>query len=187
VSRPRPKPSGAAPPGEFFIVGRVRKAHGIRGELAVEVITDAPDTVFASGARVFAGTTVGDVTADRVELHVVQAAPFKSGMIVSFREITNRTEAERWRDRYLLVPAGELEPPEGDEVYVHELIDMLVVLASGEEVGRVIDVYELPQGLTLDVQRAQGTVMLPFSERVVTGVDREGRVITVDPPDGMLD
>ncbi|MDQ3951047.1 MAG: ribosome maturation factor RimM [Gemmatimonadota bacterium] len=178
-----------SPPGEFFIVGRVRRAHGIRGELAVEIITDAPDAVFAPGARVFAGTTTGDLVPERSELHVVRATPFKGGMIVTFREISDRTEAERWRDRYFLVPAAELPPRDEHEVYVHELIDMRVVLSSGEEVGRVIDVYELPQGLALDVQRANGngTVMLPFSERVVTGVDREARVITVDPPEGMLD
>jgi 16S rRNA processing protein RimM len=172
---------------EFFIVGRVRRAHGLRGELAIEAITDAPDAVFACGARVFAGTTTGDLSAERTELHVVQAAPFKGGMIISFREITNRTEAERWRDRYFLVPASELPPPEEGEVYVHELIDMRVVLTSGAEVGIVIDVYELPQGLALDVRRDGGTVMLPFNDRVVAGVDREARVITVDPPEGMLD
>lgn len=173
--------------GEFFIVGRVRRAHGIRGELAVEMITDVPDAIFASGARVFAGTTTGDLVPERTELHVEQAAPFKGGMIVRFREITDRSEAERWRDRYFLVPAAELSPPDDGEVYVHELIDMRVILPSGEEVGRVIDVYELPQGLTLDVRRDEGTVMLPFNDRVVTDVDREGRVITVDPPEGMLD
>jgi 16S rRNA processing protein RimM len=174
-------------PGEFLIVGRVRRAHGLRGELAVEAITDAPDAVFASGARVFAGTTTGDLAPDRTELHVTQSSPFKGGLIVSFREITDRTEAERWRDRYFLLPATELAPPEAGEVYVHELIDMRVVLSSGEDVGTVIDVYDLPQGLTLDVRRANGTVMLPFNGRVVTGVDREARVIVVDPPDGMLD
>jgi 16S rRNA processing protein RimM len=174
-------------PSEFFIVGRARKAHGIRGELAVEVITDAPDVIFASGARLFAGTTSGDLSPDRAELHVVEATPFKGGMIVSFREITDRTQAERWRDRYFLVPSSELPPPEDDEVYVHELIDMRVVLASGAELGTVIDVYELPQGLTLDVRRQSGTVLLPFNDQFVTAVDREGRVITVNPPEGMLD
>jgi 16S rRNA processing protein RimM len=177
-----------ASPSEFFIVGRARKAHGIRGELAVEVITDAPDAVFASGARLFAGTTTGDLAPERTELHVEHATPFKGGIIVSFREITDRTQAERWRDRYFLVPASELPPPEDNEVYVHELIGMGVVLSSGEEIGSVVDVYELPQGLTLDVRRVNGgTVMLPFNDQVVTEVDREARVITVDPPDGMLD
>jgi len=174
-------------PDEFFIVGRVRRAHGIRGELAIEVITDAPDAVFASGARLYGGTTAGELARDHPELHVVRGSPFKGGMIVSFREITTRTEAERWRDRYLLVPATELVPPEEGEVYVHELIDMRVVLASGAELGTVMDVYDLPQGLTLDVRRPKGTVMLPFNDRVVTAVDRETRTITVDPPEGMLD
>jgi 16S rRNA processing protein RimM len=172
---------------EFFIVGRARKAHGLRGELAVEVITDAPDVVFASGARLFAGTTTGDLAPDRAELHVEHAAPFKGGIIVSFREITDRTQAERWRDRYFLVPASELPPPDEDQVYVHELMGMNVVLPSGEALGTVIEVYELPQGLTLDVRRANGTVMLPFNDRVVTGIDREERVIIVDPPEGLLD
>jgi len=174
-------------PDDYFIVGRVRRAHGIRGELAVELLTDAPDAVFASGARLLAGTTSGELAPDGAELHVVQASPFKGGMIVSFREITDRTQAERWRDRYLLLPAAEVAPPEEGEVYVHELIDMRVVLTSGEEVGSVLDVYDLPQGLTLDVRRPNGTVMLPFSDRVVTSVDRESRVIVVDPPEGMLD
>lgn len=175
------------PSGDFFIVGRVRRAHGIRGEVAVEIITDAPEVVFAPGARVFAGTTSGDILPERVELHVAKASPFKGGMIVSFREIADRTAAERWRDRYILVPASELPPPDADQVYVHELIDMRVVLATGEELGSVLDVYDLPQGLTLDVGRANGSLLLPFNDRVVTGVDREARVITVDPPDGMLD
>lgn len=174
-------------PSEFFIVGRARKAHGIRGELAVEVITDAPDAVFASGARLFAGTTTGDLAPERTELHVVQASPFKGGLVVSFREITDRNEAERWRDRYFLVPSSELPPPEDDEVYVHELIGMRVVLSTGEPLGTVADVYELPQGLTLDVRREKGTVMVPFNDQFVTAVDREGRVITVEVPDGMLD
>ena len=176
-----------SPPDEFLIVGRVRRAHGLRGELAVELLTDAPDEVFASGARVFAGTTTGELDSERVQLHVDRASPFKSGIIVAFREITDRSEAERWRDRYLFAPAAELTPPEGDEVYVHELINMRVVLRSGEEIGHVLEVYELPQGLTLDIARPGGTVMLPFDDRVVKAIDRELRVITVDPPEGMLD
>ena len=45
----------------FIIVGRVRKAHGIRGEVVVETITDAPDAIFAAGRRLFAGTAEGDL------------------------------------------------------------------------------------------------------------------------------
>jgi 16S rRNA processing protein RimM len=171
---------------ELIIVGRVRKAHGIRGDVVVEPITDEPDAVFAPGRRVFAGTVSGDPAKGAPELHVENVTPFKGGYIVHFTEITDRDAAETWRDRFLLLPADELTPLGEGEVYVHELFGMRVELVSGEVVGTVVQTYELPQGLTLDVQRAGGTVLIPF-DRVVTSIDRVARVIRIDPPAGLLD
>ena len=64
------------------MVGRVRRAHGIRGELVVESMTDAPDAVFASGRRVFAGTKGGALSKDGLELHVIRSSPFKGGLMM---------------------------------------------------------------------------------------------------------
>jgi 16S rRNA processing protein RimM len=93
---------------EFYRVGRIRRAHGIRGELVVELLTDAPDAIFASGRRVFAGDRHGDVAKDRQELRVLRASPFKGGFIVAFEGIPDKTAADLWRDRYLLVPESEV-------------------------------------------------------------------------------
>ena len=171
---------------ELIIVGRVRKAHGVRGDVVVEPITDDPDGVFARGRRLVAGTVTGDPTKERRELRIASAHPFKGGFIVHFDEIDDRSVADTWHDRYLLAPASELEPLGDDEVYVHDLLGMRVELESGETVGTVEELYELPQGLTLDVRRDKGTVLVPY-DRVVTSVDREGRVIRIDPPVGLLD
>lgn len=173
-------------PPELIIVGRVRKAHGIRGDLVVEPITDEPDAVFAPGRRVIAGTASGDPAKDRRELHVTAASPFKGGLIVHLEEVTDRNAAEQWRDRFLLVPADELQPLGADEVYVHELPGMTVELETGEPVGKVIATYELPQGLMLDVQRDANTVLIPY-DRVVTHLDRAARLLRIDPPAGLLD
>ena len=172
---------------ELLIVGRVRKAHGIHGELVVEPITDGPDAIFAPGRRVLAGTAAGDRAPDGRELHVAAVRPLGDGLLVRFEEIPDRNAAETWRGRYFLVPAREVPPPDQDEVYIHALLGMRVALVSGEVVGQVKDVYELPQGLAIDVQRASGTVMVPFDERVVVSVDQESRVITINPPAGLLD
>lgn len=173
---------------EFVIVGRVRKAHGIRGELVVEPITDAPDAIFAPGRRVFAGTVRGDIAPDRRELHVDRTSRFKEGFIVAFREITDRNSAELWRNRYFLVPNTEIPALDDGEVFVHELLGMHVRLESEAPLGEVIDVYELPQGLALDVERVdgRGTVMLLYDQSVRT-VDRDTRTVTVTVPDGLLD
>jgi 16S rRNA processing protein RimM len=170
----------------LIIVGRVRKAHGVRGDLVVEALSDDPDAVFAVGRRVIAGTATGDPAKDGRELHITSSTPFKGGYIVHFEEITDRDAADLWRDRYVLAPADELAPPDENEIYIHEITGMRVELESGELVGTVADVFELPQGLTLDVARERGSIMIPY-DRVVTGVDREARVIRIDPPLGLLD
>jgi 16S rRNA processing protein RimM len=176
---------------EFIIVGRVRKAHGIRGEVVVEVITDEPDAVFASGRRVFAGTAAGDLAPNRLELHVGTARPFNEGLLVGFAEVPDRNAAETWRGRYLLLPVDELPPPNENEVYVHDLVGMRVELPGGQPVGTVEEIYELPQGLAIDVRRAAPrdaeTVMLLYDERTVASVNKTDRVIVVTPPEGLLE
>ena len=177
------------PAPELRLVGRVRRAHGIRGELVIEPLTDAPDAVFAPGRRLFAGTVDGDPAPDRRELVVEESRPFKGGgWIVAFVGIDDRNEAERWRERYVLAPVAELQPIGDDQVYLHDLLGMVVELdASREVVGNVIDVYELPQGVMLDVRREKGTVLIPFRSEIVTEVDRAARRIVISPPEGLLE
>lgn len=178
----------------FVIVGRVRKAHGVRGELVVEPISDEPDTIFVSGRRFFAGDAEGRRDRRGTAVEVVAARPFKDGFIVQFTGIDDRNAADLWRDRYLLLPESELPALAEGEIYLHDVPGMQVQLPDGTVVGRVTTVWELPQGLVLDVARepegegAKGsTVMIPYDERTVQSVDRAGRRIVVDVPAGLLD
>jgi 16S rRNA processing protein RimM len=170
----------------LIIVGRVRKAHGVNGAVVVEALSDDGAAVFSAGRRVIAGTTTGDPTKDHRELHITSSTPFKGGYIVRFDEIADRDAADLWRDRFLLAPDDELVPPAENEIYIHEIPGMRVELESGGLVGVVTDVFELPQGLTLDVARERGSIMIPY-DRVVTSVDRHARVIRIDPPLGLLE
>jgi 16S rRNA processing protein RimM len=171
-----------------MIVGRVRKAHGIRGELLVEPITDAPDAVFVSGRRLFAGTATGDPSPDGQELHVTAVRQHMESIRLTIREIPDRNAAELWRGRFLLAPRDELPPPDEDEVYIHDLLGMQVLHVDGRVLGTVADTYELPQGMMLDVKPAQGgnTYFLPWSDDVVVDIDEDTRVITVNPLEGLL-
>ena len=175
----------------FIIVGRVRKAHGIRGEVVVEAITDTPDELLASGCRVYAGTPAGDIAPSRQELHIDSVREFNDGLLIAFAEVADRNAAELWRGRYLLVPASEVPPPSEDEVYLHELVGMRVDLQDGSTLGTVEELYELPQGLALDVRRAaphaRETVMILYDEQMVRSVDSAERVIVISPPDGLLE
>ena len=170
------------------MVGRVRRAHGIRGELVVEALTDAPDAIFASGRRVFAGTRSGELARGGEELRIVRSSPFKGGLIVAIEGIDDKTTADLWRDRTFLVPEDEVEPPSEDEIFIHDLVGMRVVRVSGEAVGEVTQVFELRQGLVIEVARDGGKpVLLPFDDQTVTAVDTERRIVHVDPIEGLLD
>ena len=174
---------------DLALVGRVRRAHGIRGELVIEPLTNAPDAVFAPGRRLLAGTVSGDPAPDERTLVVEDSRPFKGGgWIVAFEGIVDRNEAERWRERYLLAPRAELDPIAEDEVSLHDLLGLEVVLhGSAERVGEVTDVYELPNGVLLDVRREKDSVLIPFRSEVVQHVDLDARRLIIDPPDGLLE
>ena len=183
------------PASEYAIVGLIRKAQGIRGEVVVEPLTDKPDVIFASGSRVFAGTPTGDLAPVRdvkgVEemptLTISESKPFKKGLIVQFEELRDRDSAELWRGRYLLAPFSELPPLQEDQVYLHDLIGMQVVSTTGEQLGAVTTFYELPQGLILDVQTARGTVMVPYRPEVIVRTDLYTRTIVINEKLGFMD
>lgn len=169
-------------------VGFIRNAQGIRGEVVVEPITDAPDAVFASGRRVFVGDSKGNASVDSTHSLIVdESRPFKGGLIVKFAELADRNAAELLRGRYLLAPFEELEPLQDDEIYLHDLIGMKVELETGEKVGEVTSYYELPQGLTLDVSTARGSVLVPYRAEVVERIDSDGGVVVVKSEVGLFE
>lgn len=180
---------------EYAIVGLIRKAQGIRGEVVVEPLTGKPDVVFASGSRVFAGDSKGNLAiargvrgeGDAPTLTIEAAKPFKKGLIVQFEELRDRDSAELWRGRYLLAPFTELPPPEENEVYLHDLIGMKVEGRSGEPLGEVTTFYELPHGVLLDVKTAKGSALVPYRPEIVVRTDVENRTVVVDESLGLIE
>jgi 16S rRNA processing protein RimM len=185
------------PDNAFAIIGRIRKPQGIRGDVTVELFTDEPERFFAPGSRVFAGTITGDIAnhpddrrnpLSRQQLHVEEAAPYRGGLVVKFDAMPDRTAAEMWRQRYLLVPVDEITPPADDEVFMHDLLGMRVRGDDGSDVGEVTGWYELPQGLTLEVKRENGgDVLVPYRPSVVREVDLDERVVRVEMSSGLFE
>ena len=183
------------PEPEYAIVGLIRKAQGIRGEVVIEPLTDKPEVIFASGSRVFAGTSDGDLAIvtdvkgdeETPTLTVVGTKPFKKGLIVQFEELQDRDSAELWRGRYLLAPFAELPPLQEDEVYLHDLIGMSVVSVAGARIGTVTTFYELPQGIMLDVKTASGSTIIPYRPEIITRTDIGQRTIVIDDTIGLFD
>jgi 16S rRNA processing protein RimM len=157
----------------------------------VELMTDAPDAIFAPGARVFQGTAAGEIfldakTGEVRELKVLSSRPFKGGLLVTLDAVTDRNESDKWNDRHLMVPIEELTQPEEGEVFLHELAGMRVLDESGAELGDVRGFYPVPHGVLLDVHTTRGEVALPFNEQFVRRVNRADRSLVVSIPDELF-
>jgi 16S rRNA processing protein RimM len=177
--------------GATALVGRICRAHGIKGEVVVALTTDAPDAIFAPGARVFVSTAPDELVPEPKtgvirELVVRTARDFQDGLLVMFEGLKDRTEAEKWRGRSLHVPMDELEPPADDELWAHELPGMRTIDTLGAPIGDVRSYYELPQGLVLEIETPRGLRDVPFNDVFVVAFDRHARTITLDVPEGLL-
>ena len=166
-----------------MIVALIRKAHGLDGEVLVELMTGDPDQVFIED-RVFRvpGRARGP---DRLTL--IGARRHKGGLLLRFREIEDRTGAELLQGQDLALPANELRALEENEYYLHDLIGYSVVRMNGEPVGVVSTVYETGEQLLLGLEADGRELLVPFGRQVVTEVDRQARQITIDPLPGLLE
>jgi 16S rRNA processing protein RimM len=167
------------------VVGRVAKAHGIRGELAVDVRTDSPEQRFAVGIVVAARLRDGSSK----PLTFATIRPHGERLLVTFDEVPDRTAAESLRGALLLADTASLPPNEDpDEFYDHELEGLTALLTDGTTVGTVREVVHSPGGELLAVDRADGgELLVPFVREIVPEVDIAGRRVVLDPPEGLLE
>ena len=168
-----------------LVVGRLRKAHGLKGDCAVFPLTDNPTEVFARGRAVWIKDGEGTLVAG--PLIIERSRPYHREWLVAFCEHGRVEAVEPWRGHFLVAESASLAPPEGDEVYLHELAGFAVREAEGGSLGLVTRVIETPGGLLLEVQGPKREFLLPFRKEFVVSVDRAARRLVVQVPEGLVE
>ena len=149
------------------MIGRVIKAHGIRGEVVVDPTTDEPDIRYAPGT-------------------VLHARPHQGRLLVTFDEVPDRTAAESLRGTQFWAEQLDIDDDE-EGFYDHDLTGLRVI-HEGAEIGTVTGVMSGPAGTILEVELAGGKqALVPFVFDIVPEVDLEAGTCTITPPDGLLD
>lgn len=151
-----------------LMIGRVTKAHGIRGEVVVDLISTEPEIRLASGAV---------LESDRGPLTVASARPHQGKWLVAFEEVLDRSDADALRG--LELRAEPLDDP--DALWVHDLIGADVVDTDGAACGRVVAVVANPAD---DLLELDSGALVPVT--FVVGWDDDRRVV-IDPPAGLFD
>ena len=166
-----------------LVVGRIGRAHGIKGEVTVEVRTDEPELRLGPGAVLATDpASVGPLTIETGRVH-------SGRLLLRFAGVSDRTAAEALRNTLLIAEIDPDElPEEEDEYYDHQLMDLDVVTVDGQEVGRITEISHLASQDLFIVERPDGTeVMIPFVGEIVTEIDLEEQRATIDPPPGLID
>lgn len=166
---------------ELVEIGRIVKAHGIRGEVAINVLTDLPDRFDAGTSVLVAGQPAT----------IVSSRPHQGRMLVRFEGVTDRTQAELLRGR--VIEAEARDHDDAEHYFVHELIGMRVVFGD-RDLGAVAALIELPSAAgydLLEVRRDDGsTWLLPAAEEQVEIEEAEDGIAhlrLVDPPEGLVE
>jgi 16S rRNA processing protein RimM len=173
------------------VVGRIGRAHGIRGEVSVEPRTDEPERRFAVGAVLGTRNPQGSEPTGpgRPSMLTVRSSRWhQSRLLVTFAEVGDRTAAEALRGLALVVQLDPDEAPEDpDEFYDHQLVGLQVVTGDGLRAGEVSDVVHGTAQDLLAVRTTDGReVLVPFVSALVPRIDvRAGQVEVADRP-GLL-
>lgn len=172
-----------------LVVGRVVKAHGLSGELVVDVRTDDPEMRFAPGNQLRLKLSRGGVDSVARECEVESARPHGARMLVRLVGVADRDGADLLRGNLFVVDSADLPPiTDPDEFYDHQLEGLTVRTVGGAEVGSVAEVLHTAAGELLSVRTVAGAeVLVPFVSAIVLSVSLASGVIEIDPPDGLLD
>jgi 16S rRNA processing protein RimM len=165
------------------VVGRIGRAHGIRGEVAVQPRTDDPDTRFGAGAQLHTEPeAAGPLTISSVRWH-------SGRLLVRFDGVPDRTAAEGLRGVRLLADVDPQERPDDpEEFYDHQLTGLLAVTTDDTRVGEITEVVHLPGHDLLAIRGSDDReILVPFVAQIVPEVDIVGGRVVIDPPGGLLD
>lgn len=177
-------------PGTQLRVGRLTKAHGLKGAIKLELYTDDPERRFVPGA-VFSLQVPKDSPWHGKHLTLREVRWYNGQPVGFFEGVDDRTAAETLLKAILWVDQVDDEDPEDDAWYDHQLIG-LAVLRDGARIGEVVHVEHLPaQDLLIvrvDDERPGGRdVMVPFVSAIVPEVDLAAGTVTVTPPAGLFE
>jgi 16S rRNA processing protein RimM len=167
-----------------LVVARIGRAHGIRGQVTVEVRTDDP------GERLAPGAVLRTDPADRGPLTVRSAHQHAGTLLLAFDGVADRDAAQALRGTVLLADVDDDDRGGDDEDawYAHRLVGLSAHTLDGTRVGEVADVQPMPAQDLLVLRLDDGRdVLVPFVRQIVPVVDVAGGRVVLDPPGGLLD
>jgi 16S rRNA processing protein RimM len=167
-------------------VGRLTKAHGLKGAIKVELYTDDPGRRFVPGA-VFTLQVPTSSPWHGKTLELIELKWFNTHAVAFFKDVPDRTTAETLVKAILWIDQDLAESPDEEDAWFDHQLVGLSVMRDGVKVGVVSLVDHLPAQDLLHVTTDAGEVLVPFVKTIVPAVDIAAGTLTVTPPTGLFE
>ena len=176
----RPAGSPAAGGPAFLVVGKIRRPHGVDGDVLVEVYTDFPERLDPK-AVIYAGEAHIPLKIRRQRIH-------NNGILLAFDDYTTPEQVGRFRNQNLyIVVADAKELPEG-EFYYYELLGLSVMDEKGASLGEVTEIIQTGANDVYVVANEAGhEILLPAIAEVILDVDLESKMMQVHLLPGLVE
>ena len=168
-----------------LVVARIGRAHGVRGEVTIEVRTDHPEERFKEGAL------LETEPSHLGPLKIVSVKNHNGTLLLSFEGREDRNKAEELRNVLLLADVKVDESAlEEDEFHATAILGCSAFLEDGRKLGEVIDILQLPSQDTLVIKRLTEDggeeVLIPFVKKHVPEIDLKLKRLTVKDVEGLI-
>jgi 16S rRNA processing protein RimM len=171
-----PTASGPA----FLAVAKVRRPHGVHGEMVVEIYTDYPERL-QPGKTIYIGTENKPLTIANQRLH-------NEGLLLGFEGITTPEEAGMYRNRIIYISASDAQELHEDEYYFHDLIGLHVTDEAGNSLGTLTGILETgANDVYVVTDQAGAEILLPAIADVVLDVNLDSKTMKVRLLPGLID
>jgi 16S rRNA processing protein RimM len=175
---------GRTPEPRYLAVGQIVGAHGLYGELKVEVLSEDPHR-FGVLQRVYVGPEDQEPVRRKIEGYRLH----KGRVLLKLEDCDDRSTAETLRGYLVQVPLEEATPLEDGEYYEHQIVGLDVWTVSEELLGQVAEIIYTPANDVYVVGRAGHNgreILIPAIEGVIVEVDLQAGRLVVNLPDGLL-
>jgi len=163
----------------FLAVGKLRHAHGVHGEMLMEVFTDFPERL-QPGIILYIGQ-------EAIQLQLIKCRQHGKGLLMTFEGYTSPEDVGRFRNQIVYVKSVDRPPLANGEYYHHQLIGLCAVTGGGKTIGTVTEILETGASDILVILPKSGPeVLIPFVDSFILGIDLNKREITVQLIPGML-
>jgi 16S rRNA processing protein RimM len=157
---------------EFLVVGKVRRPHGVRGDVVVEIYNDSPEGL-APNRSIFIGE-------NHVRMIIARRRKHNEGLLLGFEGVSSPEQAGRYRNQILSIAVSEMPVLSKGRYYFHDLIDLRVIDESGKDLGTLSEILETGANDVYVVKTSNGKdLLLPAISDVVMKVDLVAKYMQV--------